>query len=225
MTLKDSVQTAILVVGFFSLLVFGASYYFVLIDPDSSNYPLKEALSITASFFGGFATLTAAYIASKLFNDWKHEYNKNTENEYLKSALNYIREIQVIEKQCRIALELSDFSLKYGILKSLDNITLDKNNNKLVLLLNEYCQLFKDDEFKKTIEYYDKFGLQYTVILSTIKHMPPYIELSPVHILFLKNLLDTTVQINGKNYKYKNIFNGIDITNIQKEIFNRIFAK
>lgn len=225
MTLKDSVQTAILVVGFFSLLVFGASYYFVLIDPDSSNYPLKEALSITASFFGGFATLTAAYIASKLFNDWKHEYNKNTENEYLKSALNHIREIQVIEKQCRIALELSDFSLKYEILKSLDNITLDKNNNKLVLLLNEYCQLFKDDEFKKTIEDYDKFGLQYTVILSTIKHMPPYVELSEVHILFLEKFLDTIVQINGKNYKYKNIFNGIDITNIQKEIFNRIFAK
>ena len=73
MTLKDSVQTAILIVGFISLLVFGATYYFILIDPDSSNYPLKEALSITASFFGGFATLTAAYIASKLFNDWRDE--------------------------------------------------------------------------------------------------------------------------------------------------------
>ncbi|RZG76656.1 hypothetical protein [Acinetobacter sp. WCHAc060025] len=77
MTLKDSVQTAILIVGFFSLLIFGVSYYFILIDPDSSNHPLKESLSITASFFGGFATLTAAYIASKLFNDWKDTHNKN----------------------------------------------------------------------------------------------------------------------------------------------------
>ncbi|UOH16900.1 hypothetical protein [Acinetobacter sp. NyZ410] len=82
MTLKDSVQTAILVVGMFSLFVFGASYYFVLIDPDSSNYPLKEALSITASFFGGFATLTAAFIASKLFNDWKDQHNKQIINNF-----------------------------------------------------------------------------------------------------------------------------------------------
>lgn len=225
MTLKDSVQTAILVVGFFSLLVFGASYYFVLIDPDSSNYPLKEALSITASFFGGFATLTAAYIASKLFNDWKHEYNKNTENEYLKSALNYIREIQVIEKQCRIALELSDFSLKYGILKSLDNITLDKNNNKLVLLLNEYCKLIKDDDFKEILESYNKFGLEYTFILSTIKTTLQNVQLNQIHIKFLENFLNTTVQINGKDYKYKNIFHGLDITDIQNEIINRVYVK
>lgn len=69
MTLKDSVQTAILIVGFFSLLIFGASYYFVLSDTTPTQQPLKDALSITASFFGGFATLTAAFIGSKLFND------------------------------------------------------------------------------------------------------------------------------------------------------------
>lgn len=93
MTLKDSVQTAILVVGFFSLLVFGASYYFVLIDPDSSNYPLKEALSITASFFGGFATLTAAFIGSKLFNDWRHQHKAAFYEKYYYDLRNSVFEV------------------------------------------------------------------------------------------------------------------------------------
>lgn len=34
---------------------------------------LKEVLSMTASFFGGIATLVAAYIATQLFNDWKDQ--------------------------------------------------------------------------------------------------------------------------------------------------------
>ncbi|WP_224963665.1 hypothetical protein [Acinetobacter guillouiae] len=93
MTLKDSVQTAILVVGFFSLLVFGACYYFVLIDPDSSNYPLKEALSITASFFGGFATLTAAFIASRLFNDWRHQHNIEIRTDSSKEILKLYEDV------------------------------------------------------------------------------------------------------------------------------------
>lgn len=73
MTLKDSVQTAIFVVGIFTILVFGASYYFVLADTKPTDQPLKDALAITASFFGGFATLTAAYVASRLFNDWREQ--------------------------------------------------------------------------------------------------------------------------------------------------------
>lgn len=37
---------------------------------------LKDALSMTASFFGGIATLVAAYIATQLFNDWRIQHNK-----------------------------------------------------------------------------------------------------------------------------------------------------
>ena len=88
MTLKDSVQTAFLIVGFFTLLIFGASYYFVLSDANPTQQPLKDSLSITASFFGGFATLTAAYIASRLFNDWRDEQSYiNKKNEVDKAIL------------------------------------------------------------------------------------------------------------------------------------------
>lgn len=37
---------------------------------------LKDALSMTASFFGGITTLVAAYVATQLFNDWREQHNK-----------------------------------------------------------------------------------------------------------------------------------------------------
>ncbi|MFW2096629.1 hypothetical protein ACG9ZL_10455 [Acinetobacter sp. ULE_I057] len=210
-----------------TLYVFVIFFFFIFILYLHNEVPeaLKEACTASLSFLSALATLGAAYIASRLYNDWKVEFNKNTENEYLKSALEYIREIQVIEKQCRIAMDQSDIVLKYGILKCLDNITLDKNNSKLVLLLNEYCNLFKDSDFKKIIESYNEFGLEYTFILSAIKNMLQNVELNQTNLNTFEILLNSTVQINGKNYIYKNIFNGIDITNIQNEIFKRVFVK
>jgi hypothetical protein len=202
-------------------------FFFIYIIFLHNDVPeaLKEACSASLSFLSVLATLGAACIATRLYNDWKDEFNKNTESEYLKLALGYIREIQVIENQCRITLDLSDVTLKYGILKNLDNTTLDNNNSKLVLLLNEYCKLFKDDDFKRIIEYYNQFGLQYTYILSVIKNILQNDGLNHTNIYIFENLLNSTVQINGKNYKNKDIFNGLNETGIQNEIFKRIYVK
>ncbi|MCF0265465.1 hypothetical protein KW868_13495 [Acinetobacter guillouiae] len=46
---------------------------FILFYYLNSSTGIKDAWSTIASFFGGFTTLTAAYIASKLFNDWRDE--------------------------------------------------------------------------------------------------------------------------------------------------------
>lgn len=83
LSLINAVQTSILVVGFLSLIVFGGSYYFVLSDAKPSDQSLKDALSITASFFGGFATLTAAYIAAKLAINWKLQIKHDKEIDIL----------------------------------------------------------------------------------------------------------------------------------------------
>lgn len=48
---------------------------FILFYYLDSATGIKDAWSTIASFFGGFATLTAAYIASRLFNDWKEQHN------------------------------------------------------------------------------------------------------------------------------------------------------
>jgi hypothetical protein len=224
-SLANAVETSILIVGIFTLLVFGGSYYFVLSDVNASEQPLKDALSITASFFGGFATLTAAYIASRLFNDWRAEYNKITESEYLKLALKYIREIQTIERQCRIAIKQSNTTIKYGILGRVKNDVLDSNNNKLVQILLEYCTLLNDNNLKSVVKSYENYTLGYTFILTTIKASIDINNIPASNTLFLDNLLKSGVIINQKNYLYEDIFVGLEETNLQQEILNRIVAK
>lgn len=151
MTLKDSVQTAFLIVGIFTLLVFGVSYYFVLIDNVPTQQPLKDALSITASFFGGFATLTAAYIASKLFNDWKMQHNAFTKANYINNILSILRKdlisIAPILNKAIVAGE------KYQHLDEVSTINFDINvindlyasHKTTELLFKEYYSAFKDD--------------------------------------------------------------------------------
>lgn len=56
-----------------TFVVMGAT--FILFYYLDSATGIKDAWSTIAGFFGGFATLTAAYIASRLFNDWKEQHN------------------------------------------------------------------------------------------------------------------------------------------------------
>ncbi|ENV16440.1 hypothetical protein [Acinetobacter guillouiae] len=161
MTLKDSVQTAILVVATFSLLIFGASYYFVLIDPDSSNYPLKEALSITASFFGGFATLTAAYIASRLFNDWRLEKDHDTKAIYLNNAIQKLSEIHSNLIASRNNAN-NLMKIKNNLILKTDYINqLSISHKKTLILLHAdlvvVSKLFDKQELIDSYFIYDKF--------------------------------------------------------------------
>lgn len=177
MTLKDSVQTAILIVGFFSLLVFGASYYFVLIDPDSSSYPLKESLSITASFFGGFATLTAAYIASKMYVDWKKPHDLNIETEHKKEILKLIRKIMPIEFKYDQLIS-SHFLYRDQPQRTMP---IDINNeelselttyiNELLGLLEELFFISKDKNIENMKKHYYNYAQLYTYILSRSNYL------------------------------------------------------
>jgi len=49
---------------------------------EGTDNPLKEAVTSTASLLAILATLTAAYVASKLFNDWREQHNKSVRNEF-----------------------------------------------------------------------------------------------------------------------------------------------
>lgn len=72
MKTKDSVQTIILICGISTILIFFLTNQLLLVDTKGQTF--KDSLSITGSFFGGIATLAAAYIATLLFNDWKEPY-------------------------------------------------------------------------------------------------------------------------------------------------------
>lgn len=50
---------------------------FILFLHNDVKDALKEAWSVSVSFLSVLSTLGAAIIAANLFNDWKHQHNKN----------------------------------------------------------------------------------------------------------------------------------------------------
>ena len=62
------------------LLLFFLAFTWIIFDFNGSSESLKDSLTIVSSIFGGVATLVAAYIASRLFNDWKFQHNKEVNN-------------------------------------------------------------------------------------------------------------------------------------------------
>lgn len=79
-------------------LLFGLIFYIYYSSNFQITDALKESFSVTASFFGGITTLAAAYVATKLFNDWKEqeEYNQNIQsvNRIINSCDNLIINLQ-----------------------------------------------------------------------------------------------------------------------------------
>lgn len=76
MKIKDMAQTVILICCLVVIPVF--SFSFILYSKADLKYYeiLDKSFTATFGFFGGAATLAAAYIASRLFNDWKEQHNK-----------------------------------------------------------------------------------------------------------------------------------------------------
>lgn len=58
------------------ILLFLMAFTWIIFEFNSHSSSLKDSLSIVSSLFGGIAALAAAYIASRLFNDWKEQHNK-----------------------------------------------------------------------------------------------------------------------------------------------------
>lgn len=86
--------------------------------------PIEKTLSTTVGFFGGFATLGAAYIATGVFNSWKDQHNKNLESAIL---LEYLKTIDMI----REVILPYYYGLKVYSIKELNNRNLF-NEEKLI---------------------------------------------------------------------------------------------
>jgi len=82
MRIKDMAQTAILICCLMIIPIF-ASAYFLYSRTDLKYFEiLDKSFGVAFGFFGGAATLTAAYIASKLFNNWREQHNKEIINKF-----------------------------------------------------------------------------------------------------------------------------------------------
>lgn len=80
-TIQKAVKRGISIGMATTLIIFGIVYILMVSDDVLSVARLEKALNTTGSYFGGIATLTAAYIASKMFNDWRAQHNKSVDKE------------------------------------------------------------------------------------------------------------------------------------------------
>lgn len=92
MKIKDKILNCF-AIAFISLL-FLFAFTWIIFDFQSSANSLKDTWTIVSSLFGGIATLTAAYIASLLFNDWRVEKQFELNKEYLDRLFSLIFDIK-----------------------------------------------------------------------------------------------------------------------------------
>ncbi|MDO6646663.1 hypothetical protein [Acinetobacter guillouiae] len=142
-----------------TFVVMGAT--FILFYYLDSATGIKDAWSTIASFFGGFATLTAAYIASKLFNDWRFEKDHDTKSTYLNSAIFKISEIRSSLNLCRSnAANLKKINNNLIIKNEYLN-HLSINHQKLLFLmyadLAVISKLFKNESLIIQYNKYEKY--------------------------------------------------------------------
>lgn len=135
MKTKDSVQTIILICGISAILIFFLTYQLLLVD--TKGHTFKDSLSITGSFFGGIATLAAAYIATLLFNDWKEPYHQEKLDE-------------CIENIYKVSSDLLNYHTS-AYLKKIGNI------NCLIL---EKSVLISDNNQTEVDNFYDEISSQ-----------------------------------------------------------------
>lgn len=62
--------------GMFIFAIVYILFWVLLLCLDSPN-AAREAINVLGGYFGGVATLWAAFIAAYLFNDWRISHNKN----------------------------------------------------------------------------------------------------------------------------------------------------
>ncbi|MGX5699594.1 hypothetical protein ACWKWF_08320 [Acinetobacter kookii] len=66
---------------------------FILFNFFKIETSLKDAWATLGSFFGGITTLVAAYVASRLFNDWRDQEKFNSEKTYFDLILPHVHQL------------------------------------------------------------------------------------------------------------------------------------
>lgn len=86
-SIKDKVQTVILLCFLIIFPIFALAFCFYSQTNLGFSEVLDKSFSVSIGFFGGAATLTASYIATLLFNDWREQHNKNIDVAFINQIL------------------------------------------------------------------------------------------------------------------------------------------
>lgn len=83
MNIKDIAQTTIFICFLITVPVFAFAYFLYSNTRLELEEVFDKSFGAAFGFFGGAATLAAAYIATKLFNDWRIQANHDTKKEQI----------------------------------------------------------------------------------------------------------------------------------------------
>lgn len=92
MKVKEKIVNILSII--FIVTLFLMSFTFIIFHNTDSATALKDAWSTLGSFFGGVATLTTAYVALLLFNDWRDEKRYLIEVGFIEDAISAIESIE-----------------------------------------------------------------------------------------------------------------------------------
>lgn len=184
MNISKMASTVILATIFAVVFLFALIFYLYSSISGISLNNLKDALSMTASFFGGIATLVAAYVAAKLFNDWKEQermvFIRNTFHE-TSNLLNQLMlsmqqfpkinlpEIRVLQSRVTTNLGFLHRQIKDGDMKSVrDNFGIFIDDFYDILIDNADGVLTPDQTKKEINENLKSFKSEYAYVAELI---------------------------------------------------------
>ncbi len=176
MKISKLASTVILTASLATIYLFGLIFY-VYTNADSKTLAtLKDSLSTTSGFFGGIATLVAAYIASKLFNRWEDQHNKQVNSDFIMKLYDCLFEMR------QLSTSSVGFIRDYLTKESKGDYVqqLRENNQRLCYLIDYSALKLSDVAYVITEEDYGNiFSKQITIITNELY------ELNELYKIFL----------------------------------------
>ncbi|OEY95963.1 hypothetical protein BJD20_12700 [Acinetobacter proteolyticus] len=166
----------IFAITFVSLLFIFALTWIIFNFNDSTS-ALKDTWTTIGSFFGGVATLVAAYIAYSLYDDWRKPHNLSIETEHKKEILKVIRKIIPLEDRyyrllCNYLLYENQPERTMPIELNQNDLTdLINNINELLGLLDELHFITNDKNIENLKSHYLNYAQLYHYILNKSEHL------------------------------------------------------
>ena len=140
--------------GCFIFLVTYILFWVLFLCLDSPS-AAKEAINVLGGYFGGIATLWAAFIAAYLFNDWRHQHNKTVEKEMAWFAIQKFDAAD--SKLSRFQDDFQNFSYRCNFISEMPDDEFQNLDNELNSILSSIRGLSLD--FSSFLEAIRKYSI------------------------------------------------------------------
>ena len=199
---KDKIQTVIFLCFLIIFPIFALAFCFYSQANHGFSEVLDKSFSVSIGVFGGAATLTAAYIASLLFNDWKLTHNKNIDSQLCIKAFDYIQntEIELVKIRHFMLYYLnnnSKLNLSNELNKNLDSLTSIANITPIILS-NLGFFIEKDTFNKKFIPEFEKIINDLDAYIKTVDTTFRFYQINENHEDFLQTYIELTETLRSR---------------------------